>query len=77
MRNISLTSLGAFVTYRHETVLSFRIRDERAASYEAVTSSLRLQQVTPLSQQTVRRLVAEAVRLNAQLGDPTAKQTAA
>jgi hypothetical protein len=39
--------------------------------YEMAT--LELQQDTPLARDTVRRLTAEAVRLNRDLGDPTRK----
>jgi hypothetical protein len=40
-----------------------------SGKYELRTLVLR--QDTPLSQQTVHRLVLQAVNLNAQLGDPT------
>ena len=40
-----------------------------SGKYELRTLELRPD--TPLSQPTVRRLVAEAVSLNARLGDPT------
>lgn len=58
-----------FGFFRGKRLMHIEPRLKGSGKYELRT--LELRQDTPLSQQTVRRLVAEAVTLNARLGDPT------
>ena len=64
-----------FGFFRGLRLMHIEPRLKGSGKYELRT--LELRQDTPLSRQTVRHLVTAAVRLNAQLGDPTAKRTAA
>ena len=58
-----------FGFFRGKRLMHIEPRLKDSGKYELRT--LELRQDTPLSQQTAHRLVAEAVQLNARLGDPT------
>jgi hypothetical protein len=58
-----------FGFWRGQRLRTIEPRLKPGGKYEMAT--LELKQDTPLSQETVRKLVAEAVRLNRDVGDPT------
>ena len=58
-----------FGFFRGKRLMHIEPRLKGSGKYELRTLELRPD--TPMSQQTAHRLVAEAVKLNARLGDPT------